>query len=247
MKTFALLLLLTVALTSFPVHAQDDAPPSKFPPIPPGPLIQERAPDYSQWTVTTKLGGDSSSTQPGTAPAASKQPPFFGAIVTTTQTGKIKLRETTDNLGQIWSTWCVRSDTQITIRPDTKGVIITSGPVDPRNPSPYYVDYSKTDFPNIPSGVVSLSNYAGIQSSHGAQCLLFKGSGSIIPRSPAIPCTVYINLKSRYPVAVEGAGIVVTYEFHQPPSAELSPSADVVQVLKNIDLINRSVGVKPNR
>ncbi len=227
-----------IVITSSSLLAQEAAPPSKLPPIPPGPLIQLRAPDFAQWTVTIKDADQNPAAgQTDATTTPSKQPPTYGAITTTTKTGKIKLRESIDNLGQTWPTWCIRGDLQITIRPDTKSVIVNSGPPDAKNPSPYCVDYSRTDFPEIPAGVVSLGNYAGIQMAYGSQCLLFKVTGSL-------PCTAYVNLKTRLPVAVVGDGIAKIYEFHPPPTTELTPSAEVLQVLKNMDLINNSVSTR---
>jgi hypothetical protein len=226
-----------------PLQGQQGGENSAKPALPPGPLIQARAPDFSQWVVTLTVESEATaspqSDQQSNASAPGAKPKnYFGKVVTTIQTGKLRLRETVDETGKTWQTWCVKG-VQITLRPDSNAVFINSAP-DPKNPMPFFSDYSATDFPEIPDGIIAAGNFVGIQTAYGKKCLVFKGSGKPDPIALPMPYTAYIDFKTRYPVAVSYAGMLKTYEFVSPPTTEMDLPARVVEALKTRDQVNRS-------
>jgi hypothetical protein len=230
-----------------PLQGQQGGENSTQPTLPSGPLIHARAPDFSQWVVTVTVdNGAIASQQSGQQPnqqsnadaPGAKPKNYFGKIVTTIQTGKLRLRETVDETGKTWQTWCVKG-LQVTLRPDSNNVIFSSAP-DPKNPTPFFLDYSATDFPEIPAGIVTAENFVGIQTAYEKNCLVFKGRGKPDPMAPFMPYMAYIDFKTRYPVAVSYGGVLKTYEFVTPPTAELKLPARAVEALKTRDQVNRS-------
>jgi hypothetical protein len=208
-----------VSLSSLGLLAQKStAPSSSLPPLPPGPLVQLRASDFAKWIVK-KVGTTDSVT--GTTEATAPKKATFGSEFTMTKTGKIMLRQTQDDKGQIWNTWC-EGNLQATVWPDGKRFIVGAPPPDlKRGPNSMYFDYSQSDFPGFEW--VSLGDYAGIQSKEGKPCIVFKAKFKVYTDDrQASDVAAYVDLKTRYPVALVVDGATRTYEFQPPPQTELA-------------------------
>lgn len=202
-------------------------------PLPPGPLIQKRAPDYSQWTIKVAPRPDKPKAEPVKNDAApgKEEKPYWGEMVSITKTENIMLRRTMDAQGQTWNTWCIE-DFQTTISPDEKSLMMQSRSLDPNVPASNYEDYSQTDFPGFEW--VSAKSYAGIKLINGKKCILFQGKGrSDVEGKDGGDLMAYINLETRYPVALIIGNDCRTYEFQAPPQTKLQIPQILKQLLSN--------------
>jgi len=230
MKTYLnLFCFLALSLLNLPAQ-QSPQPSSPLPPLPPGPLIQLRAADQSQWTVkiTQNSPGTKASSETSTPDdTATKAKSYFGSQLTISKSEKIIRRQTVDEKGQPWDTWCF-PDVQITIRPDGQHVIVQTGPADSKVINPFFVNYSHSDFPGFQW--ISLKSYAGIQSFQGSPCIVFKDHAAIYLGGDATDVTAYIDLKTRYPVSLVGETQTTSYQFQPALSEPLSIPPIVQQV-----------------
>ncbi len=104
--------------------------------------------------------------------------------------------------------------------------------------TPFNVDYSQSDFPEI--GIVSLPNFVDIETAYGTKCLVFKAMVAPFRDAPLAETKAYIDLKTRLPIALKVAGSSPserTYQFTDPPTEALTlPSAikDLIKADKRI-------------
>ena len=114
MKT-SLLIWLPVLLCSSRLWAQSANPTPAD--LPPGPPIQKRAPDSSQWLITsTSVSGTAAMEQQ--ASLAARAPEGSSTIkVMVTKTGKIYRVEHLDEAKQLWTVWAAGA-TQIMVWAD---------------------------------------------------------------------------------------------------------------------------------
>jgi hypothetical protein len=80
---------------------------------------------------------------------------------------------------------------------------------------------------------VSKGNYTGIESQQGRKCLVFKASVDMfevlnpqafkfgLRADHSVEATAYIDLKTRYPVALKFDNATLQYTFEAPPAASL--------------------------
>jgi len=245
MKTIFLFFL--VLGFSFALPAQQAAPDATVPPLPPGPLIQKRAPDFAQWAI--RIVNDSAPEKSGVQTPDKKidKEAAWGAIIMTTKTGKILLRQTYDDRKRIWNTWCIGDlNVQTTLSPDGKNWVVQTPNADPHVHTPNYVDYSKSDFPDF--AWISKNNYAGIKEMGGKKCIVFTASIKMNSDDP-MPTLLaaYIDLDTRYPVAFIQGGEFHSYEFKQPPKDTLPLPQLVQDLLNNRKKMAESAVVKPAR
>jgi hypothetical protein len=201
------------------VRAQQAVPQPSLPPLPPGPLIQKRAPDFASWIIrppSMAVPGSSSSgtsrTQSQKAQEHKESPAAF------IKTGQIIPRQTADDTGRVWNTWCVEG-LQITVWPGGQNWIIQSRGSDPTVPTANYVDYSNTDFPGF--DWISQRNYAGIKNVLGRPCIVFADKIIANGALELTDAVAYVDLATRYPIALKVGGEVTQYEFQTPPRAPL--------------------------
>jgi len=222
-----LTLFCVLGLTSA-LQAQTDS--GGPPPLPPGPLIQKRAPDFAKWVITTvsaPASSANSASTPTTDVSADNDTQSAGKQkvaleVAMTKTGKIMLREVRTQGGQVVPTWCV-GGFQITLFGNSS--IIRAKNPDPTIPTPDYEDYSDSDF--LGFDWITLAKYTGIKEFGGRKCIVFQENDAGGIRS------AYIDLETRLPVALIAGGGTRTYVFKTPPTSELTLPPPVVQLLKN--------------
>lgn len=195
-------------------------------PLAPGPLLN-RAPDFSQWLISSKSG-------PADAVQVPDQKTKFEQITRVRKTGSIRYETTATADGRRYQKWCTEN-LQATIIPGVKDPqIAMSWGAAKGNVG--YTDYSKSDFSGF--NWISKSNYIGTQVMAGVPCIVFhtgpadddtaitSGTATSNPSAPAaIPKkgnTAYIAADSRLPVLIVDNGAITFYQFEAPPSTPLA-------------------------
>jgi hypothetical protein len=201
-------------------------------PYPGGPVLAKTA-DFAKWTTTTLTSVPKSSTGDTTAPASSEKADLKKTIVTTTKTLPVRLVSIIAANGEDQSIWCLEPFQVLTSQHFPKPFILTS-------PSPTYVDYSRSDFPELEW--ISEANFVGIQKVGEKQVLLFRTT--IAPNAAAAAaakaagheisgslCEATVDAKTRLPVSFKQDGMVSTYDFEDPPTSVLVPPPEVKALL----------------
>ena len=229
-------------------------------PTPPsGPLIQKRAPEFSQWKVTLKLAASELQPKPATSESAqasqlSESAPA-GSTTTFTKTRDIIRIESAGEGNQSWNTWC-QGSLQIVVWPDGKNVGIAARPSSEKSPSSMYTDFSTSDFQGF--GWISTANYIGLKEFMGKQCLFFKDrlkveidAGDDSGASPAQviyqSMAAYIDAETRLPVCLQDPNGISTYQFGTPPTAMQSLPQVVQKFLADRKKAAQSVARRPGR
>ena len=243
MKKFASLWL-ACGLVPMVLCAQQATPPE----LPPGPLLN-KAPEFAQWTITTKPAATPADSEPAEAestPDRSPSPtprhrqksadstgkktaPPVERTTVVTKTQSLRHEETSAGAEPKMQKWCV-PDMQVTIDGSTAPVVSLPGNAADSD----YVDYSKTDFPGFEW--ISNRNFTGARKVLGQDCLIFedqpvakkKGSGEPVP-STAVAA---INSATRLPVSLQTGEETQTYEFGLAPTAMLALPPDVQAVVE---------------
>jgi len=225
MKISPLLVLALSWVPSLLMAQQPAAPPAEIPPLPPGPLIQVRAPEMAQWIVTPAQPAQAAAI-PAAKPEENAAKPL---LIATTKTGKTMLRQRQEPTGQILSTWCVDGQ-QITLWPDGKHWIVQIAKVNPNLPDANYVDYSKSDFPEF--AWISKGNYAGIQKFKGVDCIVFKAQIRVESDDPApTSFAAYIDVNTRFPLLLQDGDGIHLYEYKAAPKEPLTLPPQVQSLL----------------
>jgi hypothetical protein len=201
MKNLALILFGLMACAASHALAQTSPSSTPKPAPPPGPLIQKRAPEFSQWVIYSKAddGGK----------AESKSSPDGHPKFAITKTGKIINVIYLDEHAKAWSIWCLPEGI-VAIYPDGKNVGLVERPTDPDSINPLYQDFSESDFSGF--SWISADNFTGIGEVHGQKCLLFK-------KGQAEAST---DLVTRLPVSLVNENGTTSYEFRAPPTVLLT-------------------------
>jgi hypothetical protein len=211
--------------------------PGATPPVPPsGPLMAKAAPDFAQWTATTKFEVSSEAVG-ATAPAAAGDPSAKKSVVQVVKTGNIRHVTLVRENGTKSENWC-EGDMQVITCPEWPLPVLSSGK---RKEDAARVDFSHGDFTGL--DWISAKNFVGIRKFGGGDCLMFKDS---VPRDaafslgrsvevnddnghevstakpPLAPAVAYIDLKTRLPVSLQWGNELTTYTFDNPPTAKLS-------------------------
>jgi len=255
MKT--LVICLALGLVSAAAPAQT---PGTVEPLPPGPLIQERAPKMARWLITLVVGKAKAPESPSAAGqkgAAPKLP--WASKVAVTKTDEIIREETLDEKGQTWSAWCLPG-LQITVWPDGKSWFVQQAQAnrDPNVPVAMFTDYSKSDFPGFEW--ISEKNYTGIQKVGSKTCLVFRDVSALMSpeelkqmspgdegSNPTISVVASIDVETRLPVALTRGNEAHTYEFIAPPEQKLTFPPIVESLIENRDKNVQSVTRKSIR
>lgn len=238
--------LLALGCLAFAARLLAQQPANTKPPLPPGPLIEKRAPEFAQWIIRSAGSADRGKAS-SPSPKSEEKHAAWGDIVVMTKTGQVMLRQTTDDSKQVWNTWVIgEQGLQTTISPDGKKWIVQARNPDPNTPTPNYEDYSKTDFPSFEW--ITESNYAGVQEVAGRRCLLFTDKVKLLSDDlEATPISAYIDLETRLPVAINQGGNARTYDFRSPPSAPLQLPTLVQGLIDNRQKTLESMTRKPVR
>jgi len=228
-----LTLFCVLAFTSA-LQAQTDS--GGPPPLPPGPLIQKRAPDMAKWVITAVPAPANNATANSVSDASSASDPQSAGAkqkvaseVTITKTGKIMLREVRTQDGRVVPTWCV-GGLQITLFGNSAIVQAKVYNPDPTVPTANYEDYSDSDFPGF--YWIGPSNYTDIKEFGGKKCIVFQEAIKNVTGPPS-KLSAYIDFLTRLPVSLTVGGGTSAYVFKAPPTAELTLPPLVVQLLRN--------------
>jgi hypothetical protein len=217
MKRLPLLFAALLTLYGGHLHAQAPPVPAK-PELPPGPLIQQKAPDFTEWTITqrplpnSKTPGDSVGAPPSAVPGSGAPNQDPNRIITRrifTRTGKILNLQYTDEFNKTWNVWMQESQ-RVLAWPDGKSVTFVVPPQPHEPASVFYIDLSKGDFEGF--AWISAENYKGLSMVNGKNCLLFSGSTGNEAGFP-IEVSAVIDLKTRLPVSLDDEQGEFTYEF----------------------------------
>ncbi len=218
-------------------------------PLAPGPLLN-RAPDYSQWLVSSKSG-------PADAVQAPDQKTKYDQITRVRKTGSIRYEITANADGRRFEKWCT-GNLQATVIPGVKDPQIAMASAVAKG-NVGYTDYSQSDFPGFEW--ISRKNYIGTQSMAGVPCIVFhtgpddtgaaalSGTAAPNPGAPvAIPkggSTAYIAADSRLPVLLVADGSMKFFQFEAPPSTPLVLPPNVEAALDNITMRLRQAAAPP--
>jgi hypothetical protein len=200
-----------ILLAASALRAQQPAPPL----LPPGPLIQQRAPEMAYWSVTKAYGSlsDAVAKRAPTSASGAKpdQPP--SVKINLVKTGDIMLVQRVDASKEAWNTWRA-GGLEFVVWPDGKQCIETGAP-NQDLVNPFFTDFSTSDFPGF--DWISLQNYTDHETLMGFTCIVFK-SGSK---------AAYVDIESRLPIALVDLGQASIYEWKAPPQAMLTLPAVV--------------------
>lgn len=233
----SILLLLPLLLLGSSLRAQEANPTP--PDLPPGPPIEKRAPEYSQWLITTTVSGtaavDEQGQQANTAGGAGKgaQAPSTTKIMVT-KTGKIYRVEHLDEHQQIWTVWASGA-TQVMVWPDRRSSALLAPSANRDAPNPFMTDFSTTDFPGF--GWVDWKKFFQIKPYKGAKCIVFQeqqrvDSDDPTPETVYITTTAYIDYDSRLPVALVTGEEANLFEWKPVPTGILSLPPSALAVLQ---------------
>lgn len=221
MKLLSLTLLFVSAVLN--LNGQLAEPQPSVPPLPPGPLIQKRAPSFAQWIIRSKpikggLGQENKVADANAKSSEAKEKPSWGSLVSITKTGEIMLRQTMDDQSRVWNTWCTRQ-LQTTVYPDGKQAILQAGNSDATAPTANFEDYSQSDFPGFEW--ITQKEYVGQKEYQGKKCIVYQ---NVPPTdgSDHSKRTALVDLETRFPVALLIDNDTHTYEFKAPPQGMLT-------------------------
>ena len=208
--------------------------------LPPGPLIQTRAPDFAEWVVTQKTGSiDDTPSRPHTPSAGQDATASESTEDTITKTHDVIRVVRVNTASRPWTIWC-HGALEYMIWPDGKSCgQITPGSKD-LAPNPFYIDFSHSDF--LGFEWISPKSYTSIKSYQGIKCIVFQTATSPQNDSGAQTTSVkkkaYIDFKTRLPVALQIGDEQYLYVWNAPPQAMLSfPS--MVQTLMDAGAKNQ--------
>ena len=201
-------------------------------PFPGGPVLAKTA-DFAKWTTTTITSVPESGTGGTDASPSSEKADLKKTIVTTTKTLPVRLVSTIAANGEERSIWCLEPFEVLTSQHLPKPLLFTS-------PNPIYVDYSRSDFPELEW--ISEANFVGIQKVGERQELHFRTT--IAPNASAAAtakaaghelsgtlCEATVDAKTRLPVSFKQGDEISTYNFEEPPTSVLVPPPEVKAII----------------
>jgi hypothetical protein len=203
------------------------------PPLPPGPLIANRAADFAHWMITTTIKNPANATATVESPPAAGKPAVTQITTEVTKTGDIRhisRAVSTGGKSDLWSKGAV----QVTIRPEWKQPLLSTGEA---RYDASRVDFSKSDFEGF--DWISKDKYIGQTKLGGKDCIIYKAEvpayeedplekrarGKAVPGDTEIqklPAMAYIDLATRLPVALVVGTTSSAYRFEDAPTEKLT-------------------------
>jgi len=243
-RSYTLLILALGLIANAAAQTAAGINPTSTPP--PGPLIQEHAPNFSSWTIITEGKGPGSVNDENASSMPGKIGESGRKIIQVTKTGDIRLIRITADTGNV-DVWCAKG-WQVTTRPEWKQPLISNG----ENPDDgARSEYATLDFPGFQW--IKLENYQGTVKFKGRDCLVFKDRiqtervvGARAFYDPSAPSTpppnpeklkvqviAYVDLETRFPVVLIAGNKTSSYVFGAPPSAPLDFPPEIKSALVN--------------
>ena len=227
MKYLALTILILLGAASTICMAQTPAPGSTPPPVPPPGRLLNRAPDFSQWTVSYKTS------VPDKPNPGEKVPVDSGDSVTVvTKTKPVYHVQRLNGAGRRIDQWA-EGGVQVVILPNAQLPLVSA----PGGES-YGINFTRSDFPDV--AWVSRKNFADIKNVMGFDCLIFRdkvrpimegarGVGEVIP---TLDAEAGIDIKSRLPIYLRLGDSMTTYVYGTAPSSPLVPPANIASLIQ---------------
>jgi hypothetical protein len=251
-----LLLITLLACQIIRLGAQTTPPPDQAI-LPPGPLIQKRAPEFARWTIFSKTAAKTSDSKdkPSTSEKTDASPngsPKFSI----TKTGKIIRVIFFEDEKLPWNIWC-KDGTVIAVWPDGKNLGFASRPTRPDAFNPLYLDFANSDFQGFEW--LSAKNYTGIREVFGRKCLVFKDRIKQTPEGmrsddPDAASMTYesspvasVDLETRLPVSLVNETGAVIYQFHDAPTEMQTLPANVQGLIDQQKQAVQSVARRPSK
>jgi len=183
--------------------------------LPPGPLVQKRAPETNRWIITynpQKTAGGGGESEAAASGTKGKRAPFSRRIVYT-KSGAFVCEQVIAPDGKVRERWIV-GDYQFDKDPKTKRFNIYSVQafVGGKFDGVRFTDLSKTDFPGFEW--IGPKDYAGVQKVMNRECLVFH-------RADGEEATAYVDAATRYPVVLKRGNETRLYEFQKAPQIAL--------------------------
>ena len=183
-------------------NAQDTGDSPTPAPPPTGPLLN-RAPKFSQWTLSyayPKTKDSDSSPPSAPLPPGVPLPPLQATVTKTDRFYHELIVDTGHGKSEEW----FDGTTAAFLQAGNPHFSIGGSPT----PGSNFTDFSKQDFDYL--DWISLKTFAGVKKVNGQDCLVFQqGSGSDTT-------TAYINAETRLPVRIESSDSTCDYVFGTP-------------------------------
>jgi len=263
MKTFPLFCLALVVTVT--LHAQQAAPSSSLPPLPPGPLLK-RAPDYSTWTVTSQghaVEGRQLAKAVATGAEKSKDKEAVPTTSTVVKTGSTILEVNIDTGGRRREIWHV-GGMMVMKQSDAAEPIVWPDSV---QSDIYSVNFASADFAGL--DWVSATTYAGMAKYQGRDCIQFNGEvsplnpkareeeliaigqaiafGLPVPQETKVAAVAFIDLETRLPLIVTFGNEKRIYQYGAPPAADLTLPPELANAVKEREKQLKRLSAGPAR
>ncbi|XHR27573.1 MAG: hypothetical protein ACFUZC_16710 [Chthoniobacteraceae bacterium] len=228
-------------LSSALAVAQEDASPTPsgtLEPLPAGPLIHKRAPEFSQWLLTTTFyfhsaKGADKNAQPGRETSDKR---LF------TKTANLIRMEHMNEDRLLWTVWFL-GKSQIMVLPGGKDCGELAQAINPDAVNANYTDVSKSDFSGF--DWINAKNYIGARDYKGVKCLVFQARRTI--SEPGQPPTevsswAYIAAETRLPIALIENEKATIYVWKPAPQGMLTIPDIVSKLLAQQKEAARQIG-----
>lgn len=207
MKTFWL--IFWVSLLAVPaLRSQEISSPNELAPLPKGDLIHKRAPEFSQWKVTS----------------ASSHGRASADVVLYTKAGKIIRVDRSGKYGPS-TVWCTEG-LEFLDSANGEAAEVTRSAI-PDSENPYFTDLTKTDFPGFEW--IQPSAYFGNKDYNGTTCLVFKKP----QKNGGDQEIAFVDEKTRLPVALIRSSEILKFEWNAIPQVNLSLPQNVQRLLSH--------------
>jgi hypothetical protein len=222
MKLVIIIILIPIFLMAGSLVAETSSNSPKEQ-IPPGPLIQKKAPQMFEWEVMTYLPGNLPDEKKSGDQSLPKLTPAKTSIVKTMNIYKVTSVDFQGRAETIWS------DGKKSAHETSFGAERIVKPASSFDRGGY-CDFSSGDFEGF--DWISTNNFTGIKDFKGRKCLVFtevlrNKEYLVISANTNI---AYIDLETRFPVMKTDNDLTIIFNYLNPPSGELSVPPKVRQI-----------------
>ncbi|PTX92193.1 hypothetical protein DB346_24955 [Verrucomicrobia bacterium LW23] len=220
-----------------PESLVSSSPAAEKPAYPGGQNYLKRAPSSAQWSIKVQYlpeyEQEAKVETEGKATKAAGEPPTL-EVLTVTKTGDTMRVERAGTSGKKWTTWVV-GQLQFLVWPDGSqcAELNLTNSLDAIDL--YSHNTSISDFPGLEW--VTTANFRTIATYGDKNCLVYQDQLVSAHDDSGKPIAFYtvtacVDVESRKPVALQKAGIVMTYEWKEAPASALVLPPNVQALLK---------------